>query len=274
MILDKNNSIIKKNILIECYALYEGTENQCKKYIIPSSSKRDWMDEKEQQYAYYCSPLVTANQAGYTILYQNETEVFWDGGKNTSNVKIIHKKQNEYFSHCLSHFSVGIVTFSFPVIFKTPPGWGLLVSGYPNNPINGLQPLEAIVETNWSPFTFTMNFKITEKNKLITIKENTPICRILPYPLNLNEKTNIKFLNIKNNKELNQQHSAWVNSRLTFNESKREKNSHRQFFYRDGKDSSGNKIAEGKHKLDYKFNIDEEKISKCPFLFNLFNKNK
>jgi hypothetical protein len=274
MNLNDENSIIKKDVLIECYFLHENIEEQCKKYIIPSSSKRDWMDDKAQHYAYYCTPLVTANQAGYTILYQNETEVFWDGGGKTSSVKIIHKIQNEYFSHCLSHFTAGIVTFTFPVIFKTPPGWGLLVSGYPNNPINGLQPLEAIVETNWSPFTFTMNFKITETNKLIRIKENTPICRILPYPLNLNEKTNMKFSSIKNNKELNDQYSAWVNSRLTFNDHKREKMSDRQFFYRDGQDSNGNKIAEGKHKLDYKFNIDEEKISKCPFLSNLFNKNK
>jgi len=274
MNLNANNLIIKNDVLIQCYALHDGIIEKCKKYIVPASPKRTWMDDKEQYYAYYCAPLVASNQLGYNILYQNETEIFWNGGPSMSDVKIIHKKQNEYFSSCMSHFVKGIITFSFPVIFKTPPGWGLLVSGPSNTPVNGLQALEALVETNWSPFTFTMNFKITEKNKLIKFNENDPICRIIPYPLNLNEKTNIEFLDIKSNKKLQKEHTTWSKSRREFNDSKREKMSTRQFFYRDGINTDGEKIGEGHHKLDYKFTIKEEDKSKCPFLSNLFKVNK
>jgi hypothetical protein len=273
MILDKDNSAIKNNVLIECYALHEGIEEKCKKYIIPASPKRNWMDDKDQYYAYYCAPLVASNQLGYNILYQHETEIFWNGGPNVSDVKIIHKKQNEHFTGCISHFTKGIITFTFPVIFKTPPGWGLLVSGPSNTPINGIQALEALVETNWSPFTFTMNFKITDTNKLIRLHENDPICRIIPYPLNLNEKTNITFSSIKSNTKLHNQYEEWSKSRRAFNKSDRPKMSTRQFFYRDGLDPNGKKIGEGYHKLDYKFKIKEENIAKCPFLSSIF-KNK
>lgn len=270
--LNKENSIINNDINIKCYFLDDLAEEKCKKFIVPASPKREWMDKPNQSYAYYCAPLVAANQLGYNILYQNETEVFWNGGDKSSDVKIIHKKGDEYFSTCMSHFVVGIITFTLPVLFHTPPGWGLLVSGPPNYPVQGLQALEGLVETNWSPYTFTMNFKITEKNRLIKIPQYSTICRIIPYPLNLNEKTSLEFGNIKENKKLESIYSAWVKSRLEFNSSpERTRQSDRQFFYRDGIDLSGNLISEGAHKLDYKYKI-ENKETKCPFLASLFNK--
>jgi hypothetical protein len=265
--LNKQNSIIKNDINLEAYCIY-GNTDQAKKYITQASSKRDWMDKDGQKYAYNCIPMIAANQAGYWIVYNNETEIFWNGGPNTKDVKIIHRDQKDEFNTCSSHFTVGIVTFIFPIIFKTPPGWGLWISGCPNYPINGLHALEAIVETNWSPFTFTMNFKITEPNKLITIKKNTPICRVMPYPLNLNEKTQIQFKKLDANKELKKTHKEWSYSRTKLNEAfKKGETKKRQFVYKDGVNIKGENISEGHHKLNYKFKeIKNEDIEKCPFL--------
>ena len=268
--LNRENSVIKDDVNIKCYYLVSGLEERCKKFIKPCSKKRDWMNQPGLSYSYYCGPLVAANQIGYNIIYQNETEIFWNGGPNRSDIDIRHTKVDEHFCVCDSHFEVDILTFNFPVMFQTPKGWGLLISGPANHPIEGLQPLEGLVETNWLPFTFTMNFKITEKNKLIKIKQYTPICRVLPYPLNLNEKTNLNFLDIQSNKKLLSMYTSWANARDEFNAKEREDLSDRDFFYRDGKDSQGNLIAEGMHKLDYKFDFKDDSIKKCPFLSRLF----
>jgi hypothetical protein len=273
--LNKANQAINKNIDIEAYFIGDLKQEQIenlKKYIVPASSKREWMDEKHQSYAYYCYPMVAANQAGYWVLYNNDTEIFWNGGNNVSDVKIIHKDNQDILNTCSSHFSSGIITFNFPIVFKTPPGWGLWISGCPNYPINNLQALEAIVETNWLPFTFTMNYKITEKNRLIKLKKGMPICKMIPYPLNLNEKTNLKFDKLENNKKLYNQYNDWSQSRSEFNKTmKNRKTNERQFFYRDGINSNNENIADGYHKLNYKFEGDNKSIQKCPFL-KLFNK--
>lgn len=271
--LNKLNSIIKDDINIKCYYLSTELENSSKKFVIPAGKKREWMDQEELSYSYYCGPLVAANQLGYNIIYQNETEVIWNENADYSDIEINHIKQDENFCGCGVHFEIDILTFTFPLLFRTSPGWGLLVSGPANNPIDGLYPLEGLVETNWLPFTFTMNFKIIEKNKLIRIKQYTPICRILPYPLNLNQKTNLTFSNLQDDKKLFADYNAWSKAREDFNDKGTlNSTSNRQFFYRDGKDPSGNFIAEGMHKLDYGFSYSK-KTSKCPFLSYLFNRN-
>lgn len=273
--LNKVNSVLKNNINVQCYHIDSNLKNLSEKLVVPSSKKREWMDQPDLSYSYYCGPLVAANQLGYNIIYQNETEVIWNGGTEYSDIKINHVKQGEHFCTCDVHFEIDILTFNFPLLFQTPPGWGLLVSGPANNPIEGLYPLEGLVETNWLPFTFTMNFKIMEKNKLIKIKQYTPICRVLPYPLNLNEKTTLSFFDLQDNKKLALDYNAWGEARDKFNEKGTpEPLSNRQFFYRDGKDPNGNAIANGMHKLDYKFDY-EKNSSKCPFLSKIFKfKNK
>ena len=38
-----------------------------------------------------------------------------------------------------------------------------MVTGPFNQPKDAIQPLTAIVETDWAPFTFTMNWKFTRR---------------------------------------------------------------------------------------------------------------
>ena len=43
-------------------------------------------------------------------------------------------------------------------------------------------PLEGIIETDWAPFTFTMNWRFTRKRTWVTFEKDEPICRLVPIP--------------------------------------------------------------------------------------------
>jgi hypothetical protein len=283
--LNEQNKIIKENIDLDVYFLLDNENQlqQASKLIQNPSAKREWINKDPQQiFAYSCIPMTNASESGVWIVADSSFNVFWNGGKLLQDVIFTFDSEDDKKNSLVSvssHFPTGIITFSLPFIFRTPPGWGLYVSGCPNFPINGLQALEAIVETNWLPFTFTMNYKITEPNKVVRIEKGMPICRIIPHQLNLNEKININLKKISDDKNLMNKWKEWSDSRFAWNSSLRDKskngdnktppysNSLRQNFYRDGTDASGNgKEYKGMHKHSYKIsNINDTKAN-CPFL--------
>lgn len=61
----------------------------------------------------------------------------------------------------------GIVTFHTGHLFRTPPGWGVWVTGPPNWPKDGIAPLTGLVETDWLPFPFTMNWQMTRPGEVV-----------------------------------------------------------------------------------------------------------
>ena len=63
----------------------------------------------------------------------------------------------------LSAFGEGVLTFHINGLFRTPPGWNLWVGGSPNSPKDGIYPLTGVIETDWSPYTFTMNWRFTRR---------------------------------------------------------------------------------------------------------------
>lgn len=277
--LNEENQIIKKDTIIEALYLGREMDSRAKELLRHASPAREWMSQKGQEYSYHCVPLTHANQLGYWIINNADITVYWDGGDQISNIKITAENRSPGDWKLESaHFTIGIITFSIPFIFKTQPGWGLYVGPCPNQPIDGLQGLEAIVETNWLPFTFTMNYKITEKNKVIKIPKGLPICRIFPFPLNLNEKTKLEIKSINEYPKLKKAYSDYSESRNSWNAELKAGTAKlsapsdaRQKFYKYGTDSSGNSISDGFHKMDYRYqnvdykiNIDD--IKKCPYL--------
>ena len=76
-----------------------------------------------------------------------------------------------------SHFGNGTITFSFPYLFRTPPGWSMLTMGSPNHVKDGIQALAGVVETDWLPFPFTMNWLFTRPGK-VRFEKGEPFCFI------------------------------------------------------------------------------------------------
>lgn len=253
--LDCENSFIKKDINIEAFFVYKNKEEMdfYKNFIIPAKSKRDWMNEEPIKFIYNCIPLVSANSMGWWILNNQDIEVKWNGKSSPESIEIKNFTEGKHYQLCSSHFGSGILTFNMAILFKTPPGWGLWVGGPSNIFIDGLFPLEGIVETNWSPFTFTMNYKITRENYSIKIPKNHPICRIVPIPLNLNDKTKLELKHLKENKELEEKHFEWNRERKQHIKNMNEgKITERMDHYKNGTDVKGCPFI-GFHKLFYKY---------------------
>ena len=62
---------------------------------------------------------------------------------------------------------------------------GSIVPTMPNR--SWAQPLEGIVETDWLPATFTMNWRLTRPNYPVHFEAGDPICMVVPVPRGLAE---------------------------------------------------------------------------------------
>jgi hypothetical protein len=201
---------------------------------------RDWMDQSDQRFAYRCLPLAIANQAGWLLHCPTTFTATWDGGLYKDSVRIqfgaaggpqasgqigfvnvvsfavpapaVHRD-----SRITSHFGSGTVTIAIPYLFRTPPGVNLWVKGPTNWIKDGAQALEGIVETDWLPATFTMNWKLTRPHYPVCFERGEPFCMVVPVTRGLAESLEPVFAPLRNEPELHQEYQEWQQSRLEFN---------------------------------------------------------
>jgi len=126
--------------------------------LVVAPPGRDWMSATDQRFANRCLPLLMANQAGWLVFSKARFRVKWDGGSGVESVEINCDNPNSAYRPT-SHFGYGIVTWNLPFLFRTPPGYDLLVRGPANWVQCGMAPLEGLVETDWSPTTFTVKLE-------------------------------------------------------------------------------------------------------------------
>ena len=179
--------------------------------------ERDWMDATPQKYAYRCLPLNIANGLGWQVINEIETELVWDGGINKEAVTVTTRGEGKAYLAPLSHFGSGILTWHINALFRTPPGVQLLAIGPTNQPLHGIAPLAGVIETSWSPFTFTMNWIMTARNEPVVIPKGFPICQIVPINLDVMESFKPVIKPLAANPELAQEYADWSASRNNFN---------------------------------------------------------
>ncbi len=143
----------------------------------PSPARRNWMDEEPR--AYQCLPLVIANQWGWQILCPTEVRVTWDGTPRLAGLRI--EVDPQYLPAIKSQFGCGIVTFSPPWLFRTPPGWDLYLKGPSNRWKANCHPLEGIIETWWLNYTFTINWKLIEPGTVVFARGES-LGQLVPVP--------------------------------------------------------------------------------------------
>jgi hypothetical protein len=146
--------------------------------LVCAPTARAWMDETPNRFANRCLPLLIANTAGWLVLNPDPIRVTWDGSVAMQGLTI--EALGERLPAVRSHFGSGILTWNLPYLFRTPPGYNLLARGPANWPKDGAYALEGIIETDWSPATFTMNWKLTRPHLPVTFEEGEPICMIVP----------------------------------------------------------------------------------------------
>ena len=186
----------------------------CGVSIVPAEVDRTWMDATGGRFAYRCLPLNIANQNGWMLTCRTEIEAYWYGGRTKPDIEVRYFGQPD--NHVSSHFGEGVLTFSVPFIFRTPPGINLWVKGPTNFIKDGIQALEGVVETDWSPATFTMNWQFTRPFEWIRFKKDEPFCMIVPIPRGLTESFAPRKLSIHTNPELKAQYNKWDSERRTF----------------------------------------------------------
>ncbi|MEL6369336.1 MAG: DUF6065 family protein [Pseudomonadota bacterium] len=171
-----------------------GADADVADYIRPCSPKRNWMEETHQKYAYRCIPLLAANTMGWEVLNPVTSTVRWNGGP--TNIDLSVKGERNHPCAALSHFGRGIVTWYLPFLFRTSPDLGLVVAGPANMERDDAVPLDAFVRTDWLPFPFTMNWRLTREDTEVTFEKGEPICRIYPFPIELLDQTRLELTNL------------------------------------------------------------------------------
>ena len=192
--------------------------------IEPAPASRTWMDETHERFAYRCLPLVIANQAGWVIRNPIRFTARWNGGPRIQDVRIWFPKGCKD-GRISSHFGNGILTFSLPYLFRTPPDVNLWAKGPSNWIKDGIQPLEGVIETDWAISTFTMNWKFTRPNHSVRFEQGDPICMIVPVTRTLAEQLQPRRASLSSHKEICRQYEEWSKSRGEFNAELKERDS-------------------------------------------------
>ena len=220
-----------------------------------ASRRRDWIEALPQRFAYRCLPLVMANQLGWEILNPVPFAASWNGKSSLDAIKL--RFEGEPSPLVGSHFGNGILTFSLGYLFRTTKSHNLYVKGPANRPKDGIAPLEGLVETDWAPFTFTMNWQFTRKRHRVSFDAAEPIACILPYPRHYAQKFAPAIRDIHEDAALYRQYTGWRNERLAFNEALKVKGSRAadegwQRTYMKGQDQAGGTFAGHQTKVQMK----------------------
>jgi hypothetical protein len=185
--------------------------------LVPASSERAWMDATRQRFAYRCLPLLMGNQHGWWILNNNKCKVIWDGTDNVEGTRIKFARDAKPPYSAATHFGHGILTFLIPYLFRTPPGWNLILRGPSNWPKDGIQALDGLVETDWAIATASMNWIITRTDTPIVFEKDEPICMIVPVRRHDLENLNPEIRSLKTDPALERHYTDWSERRSRFN---------------------------------------------------------
>ena len=196
-----------------CY-LHEGWDPD----IRPAAPRREWMDETSEAFAYRCLPLNIANAHGWEIGAAVNCAARWNGGVGVEAIEIRTEPGSPARRAPVSLFGQGVLTFHIEGIFRTPPGWNLWVSGPPNAAKDGIAPLAGVVETDWSPFTFTMNWRFTRPGEWVTFEQGEAIAFFFPVQRGALQSFTPRFEALSGDALLARQFAEWNEARTQFHQ--------------------------------------------------------
>jgi hypothetical protein len=192
-----------------CYRLWPTSPE-----VRPARSERAWMDATQDRFAYRCIPLSIANASGWEIALPFAFEAAWFGGDDLNALQF--RSSDARVRHFVtSHFGHGVITFHTGWLFRTSPGWGLWVRGAPNWVKDGAVALDGLVETDWLPFPFTMNWRFTRPG-VVRFEADEPFCFLTLAPHGLMDEVQPKIAVLDEDPELKAAYEGWAASRADF----------------------------------------------------------
>jgi hypothetical protein len=220
--------------------------------IRPAPFEREWMEKTGERFAYRCLPLNIANAYGWEILNPSGFSAVWDGGSRLESVTITPDPGT--VASAISHFGHGTLTFHVPCVFRTEPGFDLMVQGPINRPKDGIAPLSGVVESDWAPYTFTMNWLFTRPGFAARFERGEPFCHFFPIRRGELERVEPQLRVLSDEAGLRRQFDTWMVSRSQFNAdlkhtgSKAQSDKWQKLYYR-GLDPDGRRVNEGDHRI-------------------------
>lgn len=184
-----------------------------KPLIRPASHRRDWMESTTDRFAYRCLPLAIANAHGWELLTPVGFKARWNGHNDASAVEIVADEGSPLHQVPVSLFGYGTITFHTEGIIRTSPGWNIMVGGPPNDAKDGIAPLGGVIETDWSPYTFTMNWRFTRPHHWVRFEKGDPICFFFPVPRGALDDVTPAIRPIDDEPGLRESYLAWSKSR-------------------------------------------------------------
>ncbi len=147
----------------------------------------------------------------------------WNGGPGQKDVVLTfdpdEPEPDDVVVSPMSHLGGGTITFELGMLFQTPPGWNLMIMGPINSPKDGLRALSGVIETDWSPYTFTMNWKLTRPGLAVSFAKGEPIAQLMPVHRDSVTRFQPEIRPFWSNHELASRNAEWSKSRLAFNKS-------------------------------------------------------
>lgn len=201
---------------LKCY-VYDGWAPR----IRAAGPARGWMDDAPEAFPYRCLPLAMANGHGWEILAAGGFEVEWNGGPAASDLVVRADAGTGSADAPVSLFGLGIFTVHVQALFRTPPGWNLWLAGPPNSGKDGAAPLTGLIETDWSPYTFTINWQMTRPGHTVRFEENEVIASFFPVERGVVERFEPAFARIEDDAALKHAFETWSASRDAFQEAVR-----------------------------------------------------
>lgn len=195
--------------------------------LVPASAEREWMKATDHRFANRCLPLLIANQSGWLLLSAHAVRVSWTGGQSREALRI-ELLSGEPPCPALSHFGHGILTWHVPYLFRTSPGYNLLVRGPANWPKEGIYPLEGLVESDWAEATFTMNWKMTRHRYPVVFEAGEPIAMLVPQRRGELESFRTEIRNLESDPDVQESYEEWAEDRAWFNSELRRSGSEAQ----------------------------------------------
>ena len=187
--------------------------------VRPARAKRQWMDDFPDRHAYRCLPLSIANAFGWEVLCPIPVEIRWNGGMKVEDIEVVGLKELpggapvDHF--CRSNFSRGIITFHLDYVIETEPDWGILATGPFNDPKPTATPLTGVVESDWLPYPFTMNWQLTRPG-ITRFEEGEPFCFFFPVPRQVLPDAELHIHRLADDAELQARHNQFKDARDEF----------------------------------------------------------
>lgn len=181
------------------YKIYAERISENSADISQMPAKRWWMDDTYDKHAYQCFPLTLTNRLGWSVSFPEDISFIWDGVSDSSPDHIKVLSGDKYVSLQRANATV---SFNIGIKFTTENNVTLLTMPPSNYFIDGATCFTTLISTSFFDGPLPIVYRITQPNKVITIKANTPICTILPISLSDLQNSEIEFRESKKNKDI------------------------------------------------------------------------